>query len=324
MITHESLTRQEAAERDAGIDTWLTEFNKIVDPELGVLRFNLRKSWERYVEKHIHSLLRDLRDPENRIKPKTEESIKMIRILTRADRKWHILSQLIHQAGYEAIWDNSPFDEESEHRWLRTQDDFPNRYSMRVAHSKQSFDLLQTPVFTLDTVTLVDGLPTEKPKTIEEAQAMITQMSGKQVSTETGWVFGIQVKSGASVTLLNKTGITYHVKPVLVSNINRYLQTASSIFDVSGGIDLSSVHARTEFIDMSKPAIVYCENNYADTGQLTLRGEDLKSPLFDSFFAGVPVYAVKALLPLIPAIYLHGDPFYKKTPYPETKTLETS
>ena len=149
-------------------------------------------------------------------------------------------------------------------------------------------------------------------------------MSDKQISTETGWVFGTQVKSGASVTLLNKTGITYHVKPVLLSNINRYLQTASSIFDVSGGIDLSSVQARTEFIDMNEPVMVYSHNNYADTGQLTLRGEDMKSPLFDPFFAGVPVHAVKALLPLIPAIYLFGDPFYMESSYMEAKTSKTS
>jgi predicted house-cleaning NTP pyrophosphatase (Maf/HAM1 superfamily) len=313
MTAPEQFSPKEAEERDERLERWLTDFHTISDPDLNVLRFNLRKSWERYVNEHAFRLSQQMAfEPESRIKTRTEECVTAVRIRTGSDKKWHALAPFLTQAGFQPVRDATPFDEEEEHHWLRTQHDFPNRYTMRVAHSKQAFDMLPTPVFTLDTVTYVNGQPMEKPKNEKEAILMAQSMSGMLVSAETGWVFGIQVKSGASIVLLNRTSIAYHIKPILSPGIIHYIKTAPSIFDVSGGIDLSTVRSRLRFIDMTQPITYFSENNYGEAGQLTLYGRDLESPLFDTLFAGVPIQAINAFLPLINNIYLHGDPLYNE------------
>lgn len=314
MTSSEVFTAQEEVERDARLDRWLTEFHTINDPELQLFRFNARKSWEAYVSENAFRLAHDMAfEPETLIKPREENSVHSIRVRTTSKLKWLFLSQLITDAGFEPLLDRTPFDEENEHEWRRKQNDFPRHYPTKVASSKQSFDLLQSPLITLDTVILVNDIPLEKPHDAYEAEQFMTRVNGQHVSTETGWMIGMPAKSGASIHLHGKVGIEHDFKLLSLEIIKDYMRTSRTQFDVPVGFDLKTKSARSKFIDMTKKITYYSENMfYGEEGYLTLDGFDLQSQLFDSFFAGVPVYAIRALLPLLNNFYLHGDEIFEE------------
>lgn len=309
MSIHEKIAR-EAAERDSRLDHDLTQLHKINDPGFKELRLQLKTSWDEYFAEYAFRLAHD-RAFGPRIQPPAENTVSEITVRTSAENKWKHLAPLVVQAGYKPIRDIPDSDEESTHRRLRERSDFPDRYAIMVAASKQSLlDTYKTPILTLDTVTVVDGVPMDKPKDTKEALEMIMQMSGTRVSTETGLLLVIGVKSGRLVTLFNNIGLSYVMNKFDQNYIADYVATEKVItLSVPIGIDLSGVEARTRYVDMSQPITYTRKNHLAHEGQLTLDGHDLESPLFDPFFTGVPTHAIKALLPIVNDIYLHGDPY---------------
>lgn len=249
--------------------------------------------------------------PETWPKPRTENSVTEILVCTTSGKKWSILQPLIQQAGFTPTWDKTPNDEGKIHRILRIFSDFDLNYPVNVARMKLPFSFV-IPALALDTVTIVNKSIVEKPHTSEEARLLIARLSGQQIVTDTGWVFRMQLKSGNTAQLLNRTKITYTVQKLSSKDINYYVTHGGNILNVPAGLDLTTPQARSRFINMNEPVIVQKVNNLGHKGFLNLRGNNLQSPIFDAMFAGVPVHAIRTLLPSVNDIYLHGDPFYQE------------
>lgn len=257
----------------------------------------------------------DLRGLPGTPQPGEAALINTIRIRTTSEKKWMLCAALVFYQGLIPVKDAPQEDEGILHERIRQLDDqFPKGYPVRVADAKQSFDTYETPLLTLDTVTYANEMPLEKPHDLGEAKRLIKQISGKQVATDTGWVLGMQVKSGAAIQLLNSTRISYKMRDLSVEEIDHYVQTHSQVLHVPVGIDLSTAPARMFYIDTKAPVTFSAYNSFGETGHLTLEGGDLNISLFNPIFSGVPVHAIRALLPMLDEIYLHGNPVGRHEP----------
>lgn len=314
-VTRHELTSRETAERDYRLDHDLTRLHRIVDPGLNRLRLQLKESRKEYVREHAFRIAHDMAfSPKPRPVPRLENAVDEITVRTSSEKKWLLTSHLILQAGYKPIHNIPEGDENSIHSKLRQRRDFSDIYALKVASNKQSLlDGFETPLMTLDTVTYIDGVPVEKPQDLVEARKLIVLAAEKRVITETAWVLSILAKSNVFVISLgNRTGISYVIRPISTEEIDDYLVTTPTALNVPVGIDLSNAQARMRFIDMERPVRYYNVNHIGKGKRTTLDDHDLESPLFDPFFSGVPTYAINALLPLVNDIYRYGDPYFAK------------
>jgi hypothetical protein len=302
-------SRNEEAERDARLDRWLTALHKIDDPNLSLLKYVLEKSWRNYVQEHAFSLARDhafrtIAPPV----PREEPRVDIIRLRSTSGKKWSYLEPVFRNSGFTLIRDTNARDEDHIHKVVRDLlDEVGRLYPLKVATMKQAFDILDTPVLTLDTVTYSGDEPLEKAKSRDHSIEMITRIAGTPVSTETGWVLGMQLKSGSFVELRNTTRISYTVKPLSGEEILSHVDSCPNLFSIPVGIDLSEAHLRAQFIDLSKPVYFSRKNHLAQEDGLNLRGDDLLSSVFDPVFSGVPVHGITALLPWVNDIYVGAD-----------------
>ena len=315
MTGRELFTPQEAAERDERLDRWFTDFFALNKYDMTELQYILDKSWKRYVQEHAFSIARDAAfGTRSLLVPRTENQIEQVRILSRSPKKWSLLEPIILNAGLEPIFDDETEDEDHIHELVRRwfyhwEVDYP----LRVARLKQPHDQLSIPSLTLDTVTYVDDVPLERPKTLDEARRLIRIATGGEVSTVTSWVLVLQSKSGATLEFLNVSKIKYSIQPMSAKEIQQYVLSSPNVLTVPVGLDLSTSAARMRFIDVSQPVSFYAKNHMGQEGKLRLQSNDLHSTVFDSYFCGVPVHAIGAFLPKLNEIYLHGDPFNDET-----------
>jgi predicted house-cleaning NTP pyrophosphatase (Maf/HAM1 superfamily) len=289
----------------------LKDFYKIFTPSCQELQHLLKESLGKNVLELTPSAL--YIPPLNLFeKSDGEISNKTIRIRTSSEKKWTITAGILLYEGFAPLRDIPTEDEENYHTLIRKWDKkFPQWYPVRIANLKQSTDVYPSPLITLDTVSYADGELIEKPHTLEEAKELMNKINGKRVTTDTGWVLGMRLQSGASVRLQNSTRLSYTIKSLLPQEIDHHLKTTPNIFDVTAAMDLSTASVRGRFVDMRTAVTLEAFNSFGYTDTLTLPGNDLYLSLFNPLFAGVPVHAIQALLPSLEEIYLQGDPFSK-------------
>jgi len=287
------------------------DFHSVLDSDIETMRFRLIPS-ERTQADDTPTVI---------FQPKTEKVDSeipfgnTIRIRTTSSKKWVISAGATMLEDFTPIQDVPTENEENFHAFIRKQNkEFPKWYPVKVAAAKQSSDTYKTPLLTLDTVTYADDAPLEKPRDDVEARRMISAISGKQVTTETGWVLGMRLQSGASIQLLNSTSISYTMRSQSAEEVRRYVEETPEVRRVSGGLDLSISTVRTSRIDLSHPITFRMHNSFGRTKNLSLPAEDLYLSLFNPIFSGVPVFAIRALLPKVYQIYLHGDPIDDESP----------
>lgn len=313
MTTPEQFTPQETTERDQRLDRWFSDFFALNEFHLTELQHVLDASWMRYVRDHAFSIARERSfGPVTHLTPRAENHVDQICIQSTSVKKWSYLAPLLFKAGFEPVMSEKIEDEEHIHEVIRKWfDTWQTNYPMRVARLKQSRDQ-SIPTLTLDTVTYVDDIPLEKPKSKQEARQLIRRATGGEVSTVTSWVLLLQAKSGSTIELLNNSKITYSLNPMSATDIERYVDTHPTILSVPIGLDLATSAAREKHIDTSRPVSFYGKNHLGHEGTLRLQGNDLHSSVLDSYFSGVPIHSIGALLPVINDVYLYADPIEEK------------
>lgn len=311
----EQFTQRETIERDERLDRWFTDFFALNKYDMTELQYILDKSWMRQVGKNAFSLSREKSSGSvSHLTPRTEEQIEHIRVQSTSLKKWSFLEPVIFSAGLEPIMGEETEDEDHIHELVRRWfDRWKDNYPLRVARLKQPHYQLSMPTLTLDTVTYVDDDPLGKPKSLDEARQFIRIATGGEVSTVTSWVLVMYSKSGSTLEFLNISKIKYSINPMSATAIHEYVQSEPNVLSVPIGLDLSTSSARKRFIDVSQPVSFYAKNHMGQEGELRLQSTDLHSPVLDPYFSGVPVHAIRALLPKLNEIYLRGDPFYEET-----------
>jgi predicted house-cleaning NTP pyrophosphatase (Maf/HAM1 superfamily) len=236
-----------------------------------------------------------------------EFSKNSILISTSSDRKWNICSGIAALEGFIPKRNTTTNDEEQIHAHVRKNDRYPEWYPLTVAALKQTHDTSGISILTLDTVTSLDGTPMEKANDLSEAEHMIAQASGNRVTCDTGWVFGVPLKSGASILLTNSTKISYTMKHLSPDVIRAYVEHTPSVLNIAGAIDLSTMQARGPYIDTTIPVTFTAYTCFGNDGELTVEGSTVYASVLNPLFAGVPVHAIRAFLHVLPEIYTVGD-----------------
>ena len=228
--------------------------------------------------------------------PRSKSSIDTIRVRTTSEHKWNYVAPVIRNNGFVPQWDATVARDETEiHEMIHYLiDDLHRYYPIRVAQMKQAFDPLPQPVITLDTVTLLDGYPYEKPQDLSEAYQCLCNMNGHAIITEIGWDFGMMLASRASAEFFHTTRILCRLKNLPPEMIQDYVSTSPIILQVSAGLDLSTVESRLTFIDMAYPVLITKTDHLGHAGHILRSGKDIVSPMFDPYFAGVPIHAIDA------------------------------
>jgi predicted house-cleaning NTP pyrophosphatase (Maf/HAM1 superfamily) len=305
------MDKEKISRPNGSLDNWLAGFFQVDDPWLlPRLKGELRKSWINWVDAHPYQAAHDLafEPPPQR---REEEALTTVRIITSSPRKRTVLEPVVKAAGFIPVSASPTENEEVIHARVRRNPGVTQYYAMHVAARKLSQEALDVPAISLDTATVADNIPLEKPVSLEGAKRMIARLNGNIVTTTTGLVIGMPFRSGRIAHFLNQVNLTYKLRPIPSTEIVSYVDGLSHILDIAGSIDLTDAQARQRFIDYEYGITFSGVNFLNERGNLTIKGDHIDDPILDSYFAGVPVHSVNAFLPLVNNIYAHADPLMK-------------
>ena len=236
------------------------------------------------------------------IRPK-ETLGKTVRISTTSDIKWNLCAPVVREAGFRPVRKKPTMDEHDIHRFIRLWDEqFPKWYPAQVARRKQAYDFLRSPLISFDTVTIVDGMPKEKPKYIDDALEMLRSISGQRLSTEIGWALGMRFKSGF-LEFLHTISINFITKKLSNADIAHIAKTTPRLLDVPLGLDMSFAEQRRKIINPAFDITIDAHNSFGRDNHLLLRPGDIESNLLDALFGGVPQQSIRTFLPLLKNIF---------------------
>lgn len=281
---------------DGNFHEGLANFFRIDDPGFLKLRAALQYDWEWLVQEHRYlaaSLSHATRTP------RQADTVTEIAICTASDRKLAIMEGLVREAGFTPRLAPALWDEREIHQHVRYDPNFPFFYAMNVAKRKQGVHDLDTPTITTDTVVFKDH-PLEKPGSRDEAIHDIAFLSGGQVTIITGLVIDIPTKSGRTIELGSEIAVSFAMKNASRQAIEKYVDTQSNVYAVAGGIDLTQPKIQGQFIDVTAP-ITISVTGFPDNREIEINAEAIGA--LTSYFAGVPMHPIQALLSVVQPIY---------------------